>query len=109
MIENVGQRSWAQMSQGLSFRSAREDRRRKQRAGNQVNGDRRHQRPTPPGAAGELPSCSFCGKQIGTVETLIAGESAHICNECVDRVHAVLGAAGNTARTPGATWRSCSP
>jgi ATP-dependent Clp protease ATP-binding subunit ClpX len=28
--------------------------------------------------------CSFCGKLQNKVKRLIAGQSVHICNECVD-------------------------
>jgi len=31
-----------------------------------------------------LLQCSFCGKAQGEVARLIAGRSAHICNECID-------------------------
>ena len=31
-----------------------------------------------------IKNCSFCGKQQAEVEKLIAGDSAHICNECVE-------------------------
>jgi ATP-dependent protease Clp ATPase subunit len=51
----------------------------------------------------DLLSCSFCGKHQKQIKKLIAGPSVYICNECLDRVHAVLAAAGNTASTPVAT------
>jgi len=50
--------------------------------------------------AGELLSCSFCGKQQKQIKKLIAGPSVYICNECIHRVHAVLVAAGKTVRSP---------
>jgi hypothetical protein len=53
--------------------------------------------------AGELLSCSFCGKQQKQIKKLIAGPSVYICNECIHRVHAVLVAAGKTVSTPIAT------
>jgi ATP-dependent protease Clp ATPase subunit len=69
-----------------------------------VNDDRRQ--PTPPDAGpGEASSCSFCGKLAKQVKKLIAGPRVEICNECVDRVHAVLTVTGNTASTPIATIR----
>jgi ClpX C4-type zinc finger len=33
-----------------------------------------------------MPYCSFCGKGGGEVAALIAGDSAYICNECVERL-----------------------
>jgi hypothetical protein len=52
--------------------------------------------------SGRLLACSFCGKHQNEIKKLIAGPSVYICNECIDRVHAVL-ASGHTARTPVAT------
>jgi ATP-dependent Clp protease ATP-binding subunit ClpX len=34
--------------------------------------------------------CSFCGKSQHHVETLIAGPSVHICNECVGLCNKIL-------------------
>jgi hypothetical protein len=31
-----------------------------------------------------LLQCSFCGKEQAEVAKLVAGRSAHICNECID-------------------------
>jgi energy-coupling factor transporter ATP-binding protein EcfA2 len=50
--------------------------------------------------AGELLSCSFCGKQQKQVKKLIAGPDARICDGCAGRVHTVLAAPGATASTP---------
>jgi hypothetical protein len=51
----------------------------------------------------ELLSCSFCGKHQKQIKKLIAGPRMYICNECIDRVHAVLAATGKTTSTPIAT------
>ena len=53
--------------------------------------------------SGVLLSCSFCGKHQKQIKKLIAGPSVYICNECIDRVHAVLAATGKTTSTPIAT------
>lgn len=53
--------------------------------------------------AGELLSCSFCGKHQKQIKKLIAGPSVYICNECIHRVHAVLAAPGKTVSTTIAT------
>ena len=50
--------------------------------------------------AGELLSCSFCGKHQNQIKKLIAGPGVFICNECIHRVHAVLAATGKTTSTP---------
>jgi ClpX C4-type zinc finger len=50
--------------------------------------------------AGELLSCSFCGKHQKQIKKLISGPGVNICNECIDRVHTVLAATGTTASTP---------
>jgi hypothetical protein len=50
--------------------------------------------------AGELLSCSFCGRHQKQVKKLIVGPSAFICDGCIDRVHTVLAATGNTVSTP---------
>jgi hypothetical protein len=50
--------------------------------------------------AAELLSCSFCGKHQKQVKKLIAGPHAYICDDCIDRVHSVLGPAGKTAGSP---------
>ena len=36
-------------------------------------------------------SCSFCGKLKSEVDRLIAGPGVHICNECVDSCHELMG------------------
>lgn len=53
-------------------------------------------------------SCSFCGKNQKQIKKLIDARSKRICNECVDRAHTVLAAAGNVASTPIATIRQLS-
>jgi hypothetical protein len=58
--------------------------------------------------SGELLSCSFCGKNQKQVKKLIAGPNVYICDRCIDRVHTVLAAPGNTASTPIATIRQAS-
>jgi hypothetical protein len=58
--------------------------------------------------AGELLSCSFCGKNQKQVKTLIAGPYAYICDRCMDRVRPVLAGVGKTASTPIATIRQVS-
>jgi len=35
-------------------------------------------------------TCSFCGRAEDRVERLVAGASAHICDECVAKCAAVL-------------------
>jgi hypothetical protein len=60
-----------------------------------------------PGSVEHL-SCSFCGKHQKQVKKLIAGPGVFICDGCIDRVHAVLTAAGNTASTPLATIQQVS-
>ena len=58
--------------------------------------------------AGELLSCSFCGKHQKKVKKLIAGPDARICDGCIARVHAVLAAPGTTVSTPTAVIQSVS-
>ena len=53
--------------------------------------------------AGELLTCSFCGKHQKQVKKLIAGPNTFICDRCIDRVHTVLATPGSTADTPIAT------
>ena len=36
------------------------------------------------------PRCSFCGKDAGMVERLVAGPGVYICNECVDLCNNIL-------------------
>ena len=55
--------------------------------------------------AGQLLSCSFCGKHANQAAKLFDGRTKHICNECIDLVHTVLATDGNTADTPIATIR----
>ena len=50
--------------------------------------------------AGNVLSCSFCGKSQKQVKKLIAGPSAYICDGCMRRVHTVLAAPGRTVSTP---------
>ena len=40
--------------------------------------------PLPYEELGKPPYCSFCGKSKDKVNTLIAGPSVYICNECVN-------------------------
>ena len=56
-----------------------------------------------PAGTGELLSCSFCGKHQKQIKKLIAGPGVYICNECIDRVHAVLAGTSKPASTPIAT------
>jgi hypothetical protein len=35
-------------------------------------------------------ACSFCGREANCVARLVAGVSAHICDECVAKCAAVL-------------------
>ena len=39
--------------------------------------------PAKPRAPDEPPLCSFCGAGRNNVETMIAGDSAYICGDCV--------------------------
>ncbi len=34
--------------------------------------------------------CSFCGKEKGEVDKLIAGTDGYICNECIELCHSML-------------------
>jgi ClpX C4-type zinc finger len=61
--------------------------------------ERRSWRKRRPGLP-HLLSCSFCGKHQKQVQKLIAGPGVYICDECVERVHAVLTDPGRTVRTP---------
>jgi ClpX C4-type zinc finger len=58
--------------------------------------------------AGELLSCSFCGKQQKQVEKLVAGPDIYICDGCAGLVRTVLAAPGQTASTPIATIQQVS-
>jgi ATP-dependent Clp protease ATP-binding subunit ClpX len=40
-------------------------------------------------------NCSFCGQSKSEVDILIAGFSAHICNNCVEQAHMILMEEGN--------------
>ena len=42
------------------------------------------------GKNGQLPHCSFCGKDSGMVERLIAGPGVYICNECIELCNSIL-------------------
>jgi ribosomal protein L37AE/L43A len=64
--------------------------------------ERRSWRKGRPGSR-DLLSCSFCGKNQKQVHKLIAGPGVYICDECVERVRAVLAPPGTTVRTPIAT------
>ncbi|MCO4819211.1 MAG: ATP-dependent Clp protease ATP-binding subunit ClpX [Bacteroidetes bacterium] len=35
--------------------------------------------------------CSFCGRKSGEVGLLVSGIDAHICNECIEQGHRILG------------------
>jgi ATP-dependent Clp protease ATP-binding subunit ClpX len=35
-------------------------------------------------------NCSFCGKSESEVKTLIAGPSANICDECVEKFNEII-------------------
>jgi ATP-dependent protease Clp ATPase subunit len=52
---------------------------------------------------GDIPSCSFCGKNKEQAEVMIGVPQAYICDQCVSRVHAVMAELGGTASTPIAT------
>jgi hypothetical protein len=43
--------------------------------------------------------CSFCGRRAEDVGRLVAGASAHICDECVTKCIAVLEQHGGLAPT----------
>lgn len=58
--------------------------------------------------AGELLSCSFCGKRQKQVAKLIAGPGVYICDGCIARVHTVLAASGQRVSTPIATIQQVS-
>lgn len=55
-------------------------------------------------AGGQLPSCSFCGRDAKHVKTLIAGPGVHICNRCIPQAAAILGPGGPTAGQGDALW-----
>ncbi|MBO0772295.1 MAG: hypothetical protein J2P35_12630 [Actinobacteria bacterium] len=55
--------------------------------------------------AGELLSCSFCGRHQKQVKKLIAGPDAYICDRCIDRGYTVLATGGKTASAGTATIR----
>ncbi|MBQ9252331.1 MAG: ATP-dependent Clp protease ATP-binding subunit ClpX [Clostridia bacterium] len=38
----------------------------------------------------QRPRCSFCGKESGMVERLVAGPNVYICNECVELCNSIL-------------------
>jgi ATP-dependent Clp protease ATP-binding subunit ClpX len=63
----------------------------------------------------QAPRCSFCRKSQDDVRKLIAGEAAHICDECVDfcvqicpagRREPLLTVASNSDRSPA--WTASS-
>ena len=46
--------------------------------------------------------CSFCGRRADDVARLVAGASAYICDECINKCVAVLDENGGVAPTaPG--------
>jgi ATP-dependent protease Clp ATPase subunit len=53
--------------------------------------------------AGDLLSCSFCGKTQKQVKKLIAGPSVYICDGCTRRAQAVIAKPGRTTKTATAT------
>lgn len=54
--------------------------------------------------AGQLASCTFCGRDQKHVKTLIAGPGVYICDRCIHRSDTVL-SAGQTAMEGGrALW-----
>jgi len=50
--------------------------------------------------AGELQSCSFCGRTQKQVKALIAGPGVFICDGCINRVDKALAATGRRISTP---------
>jgi ATP-dependent protease Clp ATPase subunit len=58
--------------------------------------------------AGDLLSCSFCGKTQKQVKKLIAGPSVYICDGCMRRAQAVIAEPGRTAKTATATIEQVS-
>jgi ATP-dependent protease Clp ATPase subunit len=58
--------------------------------------------------AGDLLSCSFCGKNQKQVTKLIAGPHGYICDGCVSSAHAVLAGPGRTDGPPIATIQQVS-
>ena len=53
--------------------------------------------------AGNLLSCSFCGKSQKQVKKLIAGPGVYICDGCMRRAQAAIAEPGWTASTVTAT------
>lgn len=45
----------------------------------------------PEKTANELLYCSFCGRSNDEVNTLVAGDSAAICDRCIDRARDAVG------------------
>ena len=35
-------------------------------------------------------SCSFCGRKKGETNLLIAGNAAHICDQCIEQAHGIV-------------------
>ena len=58
--------------------------------------------------AGDLLSCSFCGKNQKQVKKLIAGPSVYVCDGCMRRAQAVLADPRRTAKTATATIEQVS-
>jgi ATP-dependent Clp protease ATP-binding subunit ClpX len=46
--------------------------------------------------------CSFCGREAEQVARLVAGASAHICDQCITKCVAVLEQHGGFPPTPAA-------
>jgi ClpX C4-type zinc finger len=55
-------------------------------------------------AGGQLPSCSFCGRDAKHTKSLIAGPGVHICDRCIPRAAAVLDDGAPPAGQAGALW-----
>ena len=59
---------------------------------------------------GQTPHCSFCGKDAGLVDRLVAGPGVYICNECVALCNSILedesGFGPEEASAGGGTRRS---
>jgi ATP-dependent protease Clp ATPase subunit len=58
--------------------------------------------------AGNLLSCSFCGKSQKQVKKLIAGPDVYICDGCMRRAQAVIAEPGWAASTASAAIEQVS-
>lgn len=47
--------------------------------------------PSPAAAGGELPRCSFCGRDEGQAGKVVAGPGVGICGECVELCQRIIG------------------